>query len=68
MVVTKNEEFEIFEGRGRGGEEGDLHFLISISIIIGKQMKILFFTYDKNRTLNEELIFLRGKGGGAPGR
>ena len=34
---TKSEEFDFFEGRrveGEGGEDGDLHFQILISIIM----------------------------------
>ena len=40
---TKNEEFDIFEGQGRGEKEGDLHFKNILPIIIGKHMKMFFF-------------------------
>ena len=46
-----NEEFDFFEGQGRGEEERDLHFKIVLSIIIGKHMKMFLFKFNRNRTI-----------------
>ena len=43
---TKNEEFNFFEGQGGGQEEGDPHFKIVLSNIIGKYMKMFQFKFD----------------------
>ena len=54
---TKNKEFVFFEGQGGGEEEGDLHFKIVFSIIIGKHMKMLCFKFHQNCAINEKFDF-----------
>ena len=50
----------------RGGERGARGppFLILISIIIGKLMKMVGFKFQQKRTINEELDFQRKEGQG----
>ena len=58
---TKNEEFDFFEGQGGGEEEGDLHFKIVLSIIIGKHLKMFLFKFNRNPTITRN-YFLKGVG------
>ena len=50
-----------FSRVGEGvGERRRPPFLNLISIIIGKHMKMLFFKFQHNRTINEEHDFFQG--------
>ena len=65
-----NEEFDFFKwAEGSGGGEGpqaDPHIWISISIIIGKHMKMWGLKFKQNRTMGEEFDFSRGVRQGVP--
>ena len=57
-----NEEFDFFEGQGRGEEERDLHFKIVLSIIIGKHVKMFLFKFNRNRIVTMNCFFEEGGG------
>ena len=61
--LTKNEEFDFFEGQEGGEEEVDLHFKIVLSFIFGKYMKMFLFKFDRNRTIIKNYFFEGGEGG-----
>ena len=52
----KNFIFQV--GEEVGGQEGDLHFYILISIIIDKHIKMFPYKFQKNRTIKNNFTIL----------